>query len=81
MPYGIPRVACCASLNLWTAHQINAMNALLAFSGMCLLPLSAYLTSELFIHTPHLFYAALGAVLNRAYKNMLVTVYQTIFSK
>ena len=44
MPYGIPRVACCASLNLWTETH-----------GVCGLPLSAYLTSELFMHTPHLF--------------------------
>ena len=43
MPYGIPRVACCASLNLWTETH-----------GVCGLPLSAYLTSELFMHTPHL---------------------------
>ncbi len=42
MPYGIPRVACCASLNLWTETH-----------GVCGLPLSAYLTSELFMHTPH----------------------------
>ena len=39
MPYGIPRVACCASLNLWETH------------GVCGLPLSAYLTSKLFMHT------------------------------
>ena len=37
MPYGIPRVACCASLNLWTETH-----------GVCGLPLSTYLTSELF---------------------------------
>ena len=36
------RAIYCASLNLWTAH------------GVCLLPLSAYLTSELFMHTPHI---------------------------
>ena len=41
MPYGIPRVACCASLNLWTETH-----------GVCGLPLSTYLTSELFMHTP-----------------------------
>ena len=43
MPYGIPRVACCASLNLWTETH-----------AVCLLPLSAYLTSELFMHTTQL---------------------------
>ncbi len=51
MPYGIPRVACCASLNLWTETH-----------GVCGLPLSAYLTSELFMHTPHL---SLGGTISR----------------